>query len=53
MEGYSWDYFETTVTMSSYLVAFLVSEFVDVPTETANRVPFRLWVRKDAQARAE
>ncbi|KAI9561562.1 hypothetical protein GHT06_012521 [Daphnia sinensis] len=45
MPGYVWDYYATSVTMSSYLVAFLVSEFEAVPTSTTHRVPFRLWVK--------
>ena len=49
LPGYVWDHYEPTVKMSSYLVAFLVSEFVDVETTTTHRVPFRLWVKQESQ----
>lgn len=53
MPGYVWDYYATSVTMSSYLVAFLVSEFEAVPTTTTHRVPFRLWVKPQSTHLAE
>jgi len=49
MPDYVWDYYQTTVKMSSYLVAFLVSEFEDVATTTTHRVPFRLWVKPESR----
>ncbi|EFX67144.1 hypothetical protein DAPPUDRAFT_203795 [Daphnia pulex] len=49
MPDYVWDYYQTTVKMSSYLVAFLVSEFEDVATTTSHRVPFRLWVKPESR----
>ncbi len=55
LSGYVWDQYETSLKMSSYLVAFLVSEFVPVPVNATglNRVPFRLWTRPEFVDRAE
>ncbi|KAI9551913.1 hypothetical protein GHT06_022250 [Daphnia sinensis] len=48
--GFVWDYYETSVTMSTYLVAFLVSEFVGIPSEPGlSNVQFRIWARADAR----
>ncbi|EFX81628.1 hypothetical protein DAPPUDRAFT_317254 [Daphnia pulex] len=48
--GFVWDYYETSVTMSTYLVAFLVSEFVGIPSEPGlSNVEFRIWARADAR----
>ena len=52
MPGYIWDFYATSLKMSSYLVAFLVSEFVDLPANPIHRVPFRLWVRPEYVNRA-
>ena len=52
MPGYVWDFYATSLKMSSYLVAFLVSEFVDLPASPSHRVPFRLWVRPEYVDRA-
>lgn len=49
MPDYVWDYYQTTLKMSSYLVACLVSEFEDVATTTSHRVPFRLWVKPESR----
>ena len=35
MPGYNWDYYQTSPVMSTYLVAFLVSEYIEVPSEPA------------------
>jgi aminopeptidase N len=36
--------------MSTYLVAFLVSEFVGIPSEPGlSNVEFRIWARADAR----
>lgn len=48
-DDYVWDHYQTTVKMSTYLVAFLVSEFTAVPAEPGHRVPFRLWVKPESQ----
>lgn len=54
MPGYVWDSYETSLKMSTYLVAFLVSEFVPVPAAPGlGRVPFRLWTRPDYVSQAE
>lgn len=46
MADYVWDYYQTTVKMSSYLVGMMVSEFTGVPSESElNRVPFTIWTR--------
>ncbi|XP_013165600.1 PREDICTED: aminopeptidase N-like isoform X2 [Papilio xuthus] len=44
-----WDQFENSVPMSTYLVAFVVSQFsyVESPPELAN-TKFRIWARSDA-----
>lgn len=49
MKGWVWEEFEDTVPMSTYLVAFMVSEFEHrVSPPTSNNVTFRIWARKDA-----
>lgn len=48
--GYVWDIYETSVKMSSYLVAAMVSEFVGIPAEISpSGVEFRIWARADAR----
>nr|CAI5820674.1 unnamed protein product [Callosobruchus analis] len=49
-EGWFWDRFDSSVPMSTYLVAFIVSDF-DYKTADKtqnNNVTFRIWARKDA-----
>jgi hypothetical protein len=49
MTGYVWDYFAPSVKMSSYLVAFLVSDFINIPAEPGvSNVQFRIWARANA-----
>lgn len=50
MEGWVWDRFQVTVPMSTYLLAFLVSEleYEPSPRVASNNVAFRVWARKDA-----
>ena len=44
--GFVWDIFEPSIKMSTYLVAFLVSEFVNVESDPAlSNVLFRIWAR--------
>ncbi len=46
MEDYVWDFYQTTVKMSSYLVGMMVSEFAGTQSESElNRVPFTIWTR--------
>lgn len=48
-DGWFWDHYEKSVPMSTYLVAFLVSDFTfkEAPP-TGNGVVFKIWTRKDA-----
>ncbi|KAG8228739.1 hypothetical protein J437_LFUL007074 [Ladona fulva] len=52
MPGWVWDHFSESVPMSTYLVAFIVSDFehrVSPPLGPRhNDVNFRIWARKDA-----
>nr|AVD96938.1 putative APN-2 [Nilaparvata lugens] len=50
MEGWVWDHYGDSVPMSTYLVAFMVSEFEfrDGDPTPNNNVSFRIWARKDA-----
>ena len=56
--GWVWDHFETSVPMSSYLIALAVFDFDKIESE--DRVPglngnvsIRVWTRKGDLARAE
>ncbi|XP_014280242.1 aminopeptidase N isoform X2 [Halyomorpha halys] len=53
-ENYMWSHFEDSVPMSTYLVAYLVSEFEfkEAPARH-NNVTFRIWSRKDALSQTE
>ncbi|KAF6206373.1 hypothetical protein GE061_017606 [Apolygus lucorum] len=48
-KGWSWDEFQESVPMSTYLVAWMVSDFShgDAPLRP-NNVKFRIWARSDA-----
>lgn len=50
MPGYVWDYYQTSVKMSTYLVCMLVSEFIAVPSDAQlGRIPFRILARPDTR----
>ncbi|XP_071539736.1 aminopeptidase N-like isoform X8 [Panulirus ornatus] len=47
-EGWMWDHFNTSVPMSTYLVAFVVSDFVHMDSQDNDHVLFRVWSRESA-----
>ncbi|XP_046670632.1 aminopeptidase N-like isoform X3 [Homalodisca vitripennis] len=52
--GWVWDEFETTVPMSTYLVAYMVSDFEFQQSETtSNNVLFRVWTHRDVLHQTE
>lgn len=49
MADWVWDQYEVTVPMSTYLLAFVVSNFEHkVAPKLSNDVLFRVWARRDA-----
>ncbi|KAF5289209.1 hypothetical protein FQR65_LT00096 [Abscondita terminalis] len=48
MENYEWDHYAESVPMSTYLVAFVVSDFVSLKNGN-----FSVWVRKEAELQAK
>jgi len=51
MPGWVWDRFQTSKRMSTYVVAFMVSDLqyrVSKPIPGANNIMFRIWARPDA-----
>jgi len=51
---YVWDVYQDSLRMSSYLVAFVVSDFVFRKSEaTSNGVEFRIWSRQGAYSQTE
>ncbi|XP_044757690.1 aminopeptidase N-like [Coccinella septempunctata] len=51
MPGWYWDIFQKSVPMSTYLVAYTISDFGHVMSplkDLGNNVTFNIWARKDA-----
>ena len=54
MPGYVWDFYKTSLTMSSYLVAMMVSDFISVPSDPSiGHVQFNIWSRAAAKNQTE
>lgn len=52
--GWVWDEFETTVPMSTYIIAYMVSEFDYLERDqSTSQVLFRVWARRDAVQQAD
>ncbi|XP_076040625.1 aminopeptidase N-like isoform X3 [Oratosquilla oratoria] len=51
--GWFWDHFNTTVPMSTYLLAFVVSDFAYRNSSDSTNALFRVWAREDAIDQAE
>lgn len=51
-DGLVTDVFEPTPPMSTYLVAFIVSDFVNINKTDDNRL-YRVWAREDSVTQAE
>ncbi|XP_042215803.1 aminopeptidase N-like isoform X2 [Homarus americanus] len=52
-EGWVWDHYDTTVPMSTYLVAFVVSDFAYRNATDIDHVLFRVWAREAALDQTE
>ncbi|XP_042891235.1 aminopeptidase N-like [Penaeus japonicus] len=52
-EGWVWDRFERSVPMSTYLVAFVVSDFSHISSATDEGPLFRVWTQPSAIQQAE
>lgn len=48
LADYVWDEFETTVPMSTYILAFIVHDFQssEIPDESSS-IRFRIWTRRE------
>ena len=52
--GYVWDVYEDSLAMSTYLLAFVVSDFVyRLSGPLPNGVQFRIWSREEALSQTE
>ena len=55
LPDYVWDHYQESVPMSTYLVAFVVSDFASMSTneeQQGNGTRFKVWARKAALAQA-
>ncbi|XP_071548247.1 aminopeptidase N-like isoform X2 [Panulirus ornatus] len=52
-EGWLWDRYNTTVPMSTYLVAFIVSDFAHMNSTFMDHVLFKVWAREEALLQAQ
>ena len=51
---YVWDQYEESIKMSTYLLAFVISDFkYRVGIKTENQVQFRIWSRSEALEQTE
>lgn len=51
--GWVWDHFNTSVPMSTYLVAFVISDFSHMNSTANDHVLFRVWARQAAIEQAD
>ncbi|KAB7504680.1 Aminopeptidase N [Armadillidium nasatum] len=53
-DGWFWEVFNSTLPMSTYLIAFVVSDFeFNASVETSGSVPFNIWARQEAISQTE
>ncbi|XP_071548249.1 aminopeptidase N-like isoform X2 [Panulirus ornatus] len=52
-EDWVWDHYDASVPMSTYLVAFVVSDFAYLSATANNHTLFRVWARESAIEQAE
>ena len=48
LPGYVWDYYETSLKMSTYLVAMVIADFSYVESNIDSNVTLRVWARHSA-----
>lgn len=53
MPGFVWDHYPWTLPMSTYLVAFIVTDFENVEVKNSTKPVFRLWSRRDVLNQTE
>lgn len=54
MEDYLWDHFAPSVPMSTYLVAFVVANFTQIPSDVGDaKWKFNIYARPSAASQAE
>ncbi|XP_064088444.1 aminopeptidase N-like isoform X2 [Macrobrachium nipponense] len=51
--GWFWDHFNTSVPTSTYLVAFVISDFAHMNSTKNDHVLFRVWAREQAIKQAD